>query len=220
MTKKQNAPVPNVATSLRPDLKLDWCSHEAAKYACENFHYSHTVPASRTAKIGVWENGKFIGCVIFGIGSGSATNGVAYGLSKHCDIAELTRVALTSHKTPVSRIIAIALKMLRVQSPNLRMLVSYADPAQGHHGGIYQAGGWIYTGEEKRKQREFLIDGEWLHSRTASGKVKTIKSLPFRTLPKKHRYFMPLDAEMKAKIEPLRKPYPKRAGSVDSLHVG
>jgi hypothetical protein len=26
----------------------------------------------------------------------------------------------------------------------------------------------------------------------------------------KHRYLMPLDNEMRAKIEPLRKPYPKR----------
>jgi hypothetical protein len=32
----------------------------------------------------------------------------------------------------------------------------------------------------------------------------------------KNRYLMPLDAEMKARIEPLRKPYPKRERSADS----
>jgi len=32
----------------------------------------------------------------------------------------------------------------------------------------------------------------------------------------KHKYVMPLDGEIRAKIEPLAKPYPKRAGSADS----
>jgi hypothetical protein len=45
-------------------LKLDWCSHEAAKYACEHWHYSKCVPKQKTVKIGVWENSVFIGCVI------------------------------------------------------------------------------------------------------------------------------------------------------------
>jgi hypothetical protein len=31
-------------------LKLDWCSHEAAKYACENWHYSKCVPNQKTVK--------------------------------------------------------------------------------------------------------------------------------------------------------------------------
>ncbi len=30
----------------------------------------------------------------------------------------------------------------------------------------------------------------------------------------KHRYLMPLDPDMRAKILPLAKPYPKRAGSI------
>jgi trehalose 6-phosphate synthase/phosphatase len=39
----------------KPVLKLDWCSHEAAKYACEKWHYSGRVPTSKSARIGVWE---------------------------------------------------------------------------------------------------------------------------------------------------------------------
>jgi len=33
-------------------------------------------------------------------------------------------------------------------------------------------------------------------------------------LPGKHKYLMPLDAEMRAKIAPLAKPYPKRERSI------
>jgi hypothetical protein len=38
------------------DLKLDWATHAAAKYACENWHYSKCSPSPLTkpVKIGVW----------------------------------------------------------------------------------------------------------------------------------------------------------------------
>ena len=42
------------------DLKVDWCSYEAAKYAVMHWHYSKTMPAGKTVKLGVWENGRFI----------------------------------------------------------------------------------------------------------------------------------------------------------------
>lgn len=39
------------------DLKIDYCDIKAARYACEHFHYSKSVPAGKTVKIGVWEDG-------------------------------------------------------------------------------------------------------------------------------------------------------------------
>jgi hypothetical protein len=55
--------------SLHPQLRLDWATHEAAKFACEHWHYSGCIPKSKIAKIGVWENERFIGVVIFGVGA-------------------------------------------------------------------------------------------------------------------------------------------------------
>jgi len=55
--------------SSKVELKLDWCSHEAAKFACEHWHYSKTIPANRSNYIGIWEEGKYIGAVIFGLGA-------------------------------------------------------------------------------------------------------------------------------------------------------
>ena len=40
-----------------------------------------------------------------------------------------------------------------------------------------------------------------------------VSKLPSRRRPAKHRYVLPLDAEMREKVERDRKPYPKRAGS-------
>jgi hypothetical protein len=36
--------------------------------------------------------------------------------------------------------------MVQRHCSGLRLIVSFADTAQGHHGGIYQAAGWIYSG--------------------------------------------------------------------------
>jgi hypothetical protein len=58
----------------------------------------------------------------------------------------LTRIALTNHKAPVSRIMAITLRKLKKHAKGLKLVVSYADFNQGHHGGIYQATNWIYVG--------------------------------------------------------------------------
>ena len=200
-------------------LKLDWCSAEAAGVACKRWHYSRTRPTGKNNHIGVWEDGKFIGCVIFGSGA-SPGLGKPYGLEVF-GVCELVRVALANHASPVSRIVSIALRMMKNHNPGLRLVVSFADPFQGHAGIIYQAMGWIYSGQSSPSKMIKLPDGSMAHERRFSGQgwnapqpipvgSKIIKTLG------KHRYLMPLDAEMRAKIENLRKPYPKRAGSADS----
>ena len=149
------------------DLRVDWCSYDAAKYAVEHWHYSHSMPAGRNVYLGVWENEKFVGVVVFGMGSGNSTNGNRYGLNASHEMAELTRVSLTKHQMQVSRIVSIAIRMLKKQSPGIRLLTSMADPRAGHVGGIYQAMNWVYTGETKPDVLYFSR-GEWVHHRTAT----------------------------------------------------
>ena len=62
------------------------------------------------------------------------------------ECAELCRIALNKHVTPVSRILSIAIKMLKREMPGIRLLVSYADLNQGHEGKIYQASNWVFVG--------------------------------------------------------------------------
>lgn len=211
----------------KADLRIDWASHDAARYAVETWHYSRRMPKSKLAKVGAWEDGRFIGVVIFGVGGGNSTRGDRYGLEPAGDVAELVRVALREHVTPVSRILAISLKFLVKHCPGLRMIISFADTSQGHHGGIYQAGNWIYTGVTEG-DREFHVKGEILHPRTIHLRGwRQVESWlrqnvdPLARLvktPGKHRYLMPLDDEMRAKIAPLAKPYPKRVKEQDAGH--
>lgn len=208
------------------ELKLDWATHEAAKYACKNWHYSKTIPANKTVKVGVWEDDKFIGCVVFGCGA-TAYLGKSYGAGKQ-QVCELVRVALNKHRTPVSRILRIAISFLKRHNPGLRLIVSFADCSRGHHGGIYQATNWIYTGlTQITGPVEHFIGGKWVHPRTvqakfgASGRVFAAKNnIPVRKCSPKHRYLFPLDDDMRKTLSPLSIPYPKRAVSKENVASG
>jgi hypothetical protein len=189
-------------------LKVDWCSREAAKFACENWHYSQSLPVGKLVTVGAWEDGKFIGCIVFGHGA-NKNIGSPYGLDQ-TQCVELVRVALTNHATPVSRVGAIAIKFLKKQSPGLRLLVSYTDTGQGHHGGIYQAMNWTYVGVSKGDD-EVFFRGEWQHKKTVSSIRGTITGLKTRKKAHKHVYLFPLDDQMRAQVLPLAQPYPKRA---------
>ena len=117
--------------------------------------------------------------------------------------------------------------MVKKLSPGLRLIISFADTTQGHHGGIYQAAGWVYSGETAG-DRAYVVHDVARHP-------KSIHSMGWRQseswlkanidpkarkidLPGKHRYLMPLDKAMREQIAPLAKPYPKRAKQANSEH--
>lgn len=214
---------------VRPLLRCAWVGYEAARQAVQRWHYSRSLPAGKIAAVGAWEDGRYIGAVICSRGANHHI-GWPYGLDQ-AQVCELTRVALDRHATPVSRILAIALKLLRSAFPGLRLVVSYADTDQGHHGGIYQAGGWIYTGKVLEGIRDgFIIHGRKVHPKTVAsrGIRQSIADVRAHLDPGasehrglgKHKYLMPLDAAMRAQVAPLARPYPTRAGSAASGTAG
>lgn len=186
------------------------------------------MPAGKTVKVGVWEDEQFIGCVIFSIGS-NRNIGSPYGLTQQ-EICELTRVALKKHKTPVSQILAKSIKMLKRQSPGLRLIISFADETQGHLGGIYQATNWIYVGEFAQSAG-VRIKGKIVHRRTLNSRygTSTVEWLRKHVDPRaaavqgkpKHKYLMPLDRQMRKQVAPLSLPYPKTedAGKAVQAHT-
>ncbi len=180
------------------------------------------MPKAKSVYIGVWENGKFIGVVIFGLGGGAATDGRRFGLSRLFEVAELERIALTKHIMAVSKIVSIALAMLRRHNPKLRLVISYADPEQSHVGAIYQAGNWTFTGCTAPDFYVLMPDGRKIHSRVAGAhrqfnRMSVVDTTGGRRCltQGKFVYLYPLDDAMRKQIEPLRKPYPKKcAGSL------
>jgi len=195
----------------KPKLLLNWATHEAAAYACKNWHYSKCVPTGKLVKVGVWEDDAFIGVVIFSRGA-SPFLGAKFELPQ-VSICELTRIAMNRHKTPVSRIVAIAVLFLKKHCPGVKLVVSFADPKEGHHGGVYQAGNWVYSGRSN-PTTELFVGGKWRHMRGAHyQKTEKTKS---RVVPGKHRYLMPICESIEGKIRSLKLPYPKRAVSIEN----
>jgi hypothetical protein len=203
----------------KADLRIDWATSDAARFACINWHYAKAVPVGKLVKVGAWEDGKFIGCVLFGRGA-NKNMPKPYGLGQD-ECVELVRVALTTHLTPVSKIMMFAVKFLKRSNPGIRLVVSYADLDSNHHGGIYQATNWVYEGLfGKDSVSAFIINGKKTHRKSIDslGVKQSIAEVrrcldanakEFRTKGK-HKYLMPLDAEMRERILPLSKPYPKR----------
>lgn len=199
------------------NIVIDWATHESCVYACKNYHYSKSVLVPPLVKIGAWEDGKFIGVVIFS--RGASSNLLAPYNLKQTEGCELTRVALKKHTTPVSKILSLAIKFLKKNSPNLELIISFADPNEGHHGGIYQANNWIYTGTSLPSFSYIDKHGRKWHSRQISEKGYNIQQGVKRKCLKpseckkvfnegKHRYIFPL--KNREKYLKLSKEYPKR----------
>ena len=203
-------------------LRLEWATHESARYACENWHYSKKIPNSKLVKIGVWEDKDFKGVVIYGVGACPMLV-KQYGLKPEQG-CELVRIALRDHDHFVSEIISKSIKMLKESNPKLDLIVSYADMDQDHQGKIYQATNWIYTGSiGENKKSAYLIDGKKVHRKTVGDRlnsrnlvcnINNIKKI-YETdyvedfISKgKHKYLMPLNKKMRKKINLLRVEYP------------
>lgn len=197
-------------------------SWAAAHHAVVHWHYSKVMPTPPLTCYGVWESERYVGAVVYGRGSGAAPFG-GLGLNAY-QCVELVRVALRAHVTPVSQIVAETVRQLRAQNPGLRALISYADPAHSHHGGIYQAMNWVYLGTTSpTKMFRNPRTGKVHHSRTVSasglskyyGQTRVVprrEGLVAVDVPGKHRYVLPLDKQVRRAVLKLAQPYP---GPVD-----
>lgn len=168
-------------------------------------------------EFGVWEDDVFVGAVVYALGAAPSI-GRPFGLQQ-TEVCELVRVALNTHESPVTMILAKTFKLLHARSPGLRLLVSFADSAHGHHGGIYQAGNWIYIGS--KGYHVYRVNGEDVHPKTLHSRYgKGGQSIPWLRAhvdpratrvhtPEKHKYVLPLDKRMRKRVLPLALPYPK-----------
>jgi len=199
------------------DLRVDWCSYDAAKFAVENWHYSEQMPSGSTVKLGVWEDGDFTGTIIFNRGASPWLANPYDGIRSN-EVCELARIALNDHENPVSQSLSYAIKLLKQNSPDLRLAISFADPKHGHDGTVYQASNWIYVGRAP-SNTDICIGSEKYHERTVGNKYGTTRievlkqktnARPIKRVsrPDKYKYVYPLDDSLRPKLQEIAKPYP------------
>ena len=124
---------------------------------------------------------------------------------------------------------------LRKNKSEIKALISYASPVEGHSGTIYQATNWIYQGNNNRWNDGWIFkfeeDGRWMHGRTIFPYYKTndpyeiqkqvSKTFWIRKELQKHRYVYILAGKKDKKniLKTLKHetlPYPKSRDTDES----
>jgi hypothetical protein len=158
------------------------------------------------------------GALLLGCGS-AQTHKLVQG-AKGDDCATLSRLWISADlpANSESRVIAVVLRSLKKHTA-LKFLVSYADPAAGHVGVIYQATGWLYTGLSQAVPMFDLGDGVLRHNRSVSSVLGTrnmaflnSKGIEVKTVAQsqKHRYIYFLDPSWRERLTVPVLPYPKK----------
>ena len=210
------------------DLKMKIIDNSFAKKFMSKHHYSKTCP-NLYYSFGFYYSEDLVCVLCFGPPSGRLLAQAIMEGGTASNISELVRLFAFDWgpKNTESYCIGKAIQWIQENCPKLEVLVSYADPNEGHVGTIYQATNWLYTGQGSRivDSYEFKIDGEWLHPRTIFAMCKTTskekvfeylgREVPTRLVQHKYRYIYILGnkrerKEIKKKIKLKILPYPKK----------
>ena len=179
------------------------------KHECKEWllykHYAKRIP-SISYSFGLFKN-DLVGILTIGK---PASNPLCVGVcgkenSKY--VYELNRLCVNDglEKNVLSYFVGQVLKML-----NNVILISYADTYQNHHGYIYQATNWLYTGATK--ERTDIGGEDNTHSRHYDKNLDYSKNRKFRSSKHRYIYFVGSKTQIKKWKKQLNYdivPYPK-----------
>jgi len=197
-----------------------------AKDIIVKHHYSHRFAAAQL-NLGFYVDGKLNTVISFGQ---SATPRMADSLpGKYWELIRLFSFDWAG-KNMESYCIGMAVKHIQKNYSDIKVLISFADPEQGHYGTIYQATNWLYCGKTQDDNGnttggyQYYFDGRWQHPRSTVAKYgtrehsKIIKMFPGvkrRKCTSKYRYIYIISKNKKERKELMKNlkyevlPYPK-----------
>lgn len=224
-------------------------NNSVAKDIIVKHHYSHAWTMCSLALGVFYKTGKemdffegeeeeLIGCLVFGNPVGRSTAASLSSYLKISQVYELTRLFIHDGygKNIESYCIGQSLGYIKRNLPNIKSVISYSDPEQGHVGTIYKATNAIYQGNDIALMPNFSVSltkpYEWLHSRTVSARygthnVEKLKKILGKTFYRKkespkHRYLWILSPKKeKKKIMKTLKhpPLPYPTSAVDNTEI-
>lgn len=140
-------------------------------------HYARRMPMVSHA-YGLIHNGELVGIVTYGIPASSHLCRGVCGEDKKDVVIELNRLCLLyNRKNEASMLVSRSLKML----PRPKVVVSYADTAQGHLGIVYQACNFLFTGSTRERTDIASADGKHSRHHLGDNTKRQVRS-------SKHRY--------------------------------
>lgn len=216
-------PIPETAVQIRPSRStlhsLDVRPVPASTVGplMREHHYLHAMPEAAQQCFAAYLDEHLVGGAVFTAGSRSAFRFLA-GADRGT-VVTLARFWLSDAVVAngESRTLSVILRWLKRHTA-WKAVVSYADPAAGHRGVIYQATGWLYLGPTGAERYIQLADGRLYHPRSVFTRYGTnspghlartgVPAQAVRT-PPKHRYLYVLDPAWRWRVRRPVLPYPK-----------
>jgi hypothetical protein len=156
---------------------LEGKQREDAIATIREFHYTQSVSAGKTHYF------RFEDAIVaFSIPANK--NLGKFLLGRTCKVWELSRMwAPDGHdRNLLTRAISASVKSLRDVEPDAEVLVSYADPNVGHHGGVYKAASWVATGQSEESRYYIGPDNEIAARRRFHSGRKILKKAEIEAL--------------------------------------
>jgi hypothetical protein len=124
---------------------MNWSVHQITFRDAEPWilkkHYAKRIPPISYA-FGAYDGSVLIGIVTYGVPLSSTLRSGVCGEEWESCVLELNRLCCKNEKNIASRLVSNSMQLI----PQPKIIVSYADTAQGHIGYVYQATNFIYTG--------------------------------------------------------------------------
>ena len=149
------------------DIRVRPIPFTITKALIQRNHYLHSLPGGTMLCFGIFMGERLLGALTLGAGPYQAYHLVEG--AAHTDCLVLTRLWLSDELpwNSESRVIGLVTRLIKGYT-NLKFLISYANPAAGHVGTIYQSAGWLYTGFSSAMSLYDLGDGIARHSQVSS----------------------------------------------------
>lgn len=191
---------------INSEYKIKKITRNEAKPFIMNLHYAKRMPSVSYA-FGLFETDVLIGVLTIGKPASHQLCIGICGKGEHQNVYELNRL-IVSKELPKNTLSFFVGGVMRMLAGSELILVSYADEGMGHHGYIYQATNWWYTGKTPERTDKYTPKGR--HSRHYDDTMPHLRKV--RT--SKHRYvYVPSKRKRKQIKEiinyPIHEEYPK-----------
>ena len=157
--------------SIPKSLRVAACPAAVVRPLMQDCHYLHSMPGVVCECFAVTLDDRLQGGVVFSAGARHAHRLLLGAAPQH--VVTLARLWLADERpaNSESRVIGVVMRELR-RAGRYKLALSYADPAAGHAGTIYQASGWTYLGTTQA-ERYLEVEGQRVHARSAHSRYGT-----------------------------------------------
>lgn len=194
-------------------------------------HYSHTVNTGTKWTLGIFtENIGLCGVIQLGSGVNPSKTQKLVKSTEKGEFLEVNRMWLSDElpHNSESKAISLMFKWLKINQPQIKWLISFADGVMGKVGTIYQATNWIYTGYNKKGGLWITKDGERYHHTSLFQKYGSCErdvleshlGTPlYRVVGGQFRYIYFLHKRERKNLIPKPLPYPKEKNMKEYLMI-